>query len=106
MGQVLSGKEARRLRGEGHHLRPAVLIGKEGASPGVVGEIDLALKQHELIKVKVLELSGSERKEFAVQLADKVGAAVAQILGKTILLYREKLDEDESKGHGTTPGDG
>jgi RNA-binding protein len=75
------------LRGAGHHLSPVVQIGKEGATDAVLRQLDEALLAHELVKVKV----GTESPEDRFELADRLGgtgAHVAQILGRTLLVYR------------------
>jgi RNA-binding protein len=84
----LSGKQVRFLKGLGHHLNPVVMIGKEETSPAVVGSLVEALRVHELVKVKIQEGCPMDRKEVAAALAELTQAAVVQILGKTILLYR------------------
>jgi len=87
--QHLTGKQARYLRGLGHHLQPVVMIGKEDLSDSVLASIEEALAAHELIKVKLQEGCLLDRREAAALLAERTGSAVAQVLGKTILLYRQ-----------------
>ena len=84
----LTGKQNRYLRGLGHHLKPVVYIGKEEVNESVIAATEEALNAHELIKVKLQEGCLSDRKEVAAELADATGAAIAQILGKSIMLYR------------------
>jgi RNA-binding protein len=75
------------LRSAGHHLSPVVQIGKEGATDAVLRQLDEALLAHELVKVKV----GTESPEDRFEIADRLGgtgAHVAQILGRTLLVYR------------------
>lgn len=85
---TLTGKQARFLRGLGHPLRPTVMIGRQELTDSVCASLDEALTAHELVKVKIQEGCLLDRREAAEQLAATTGAAVAQILGKTILLYR------------------
>lgn len=85
----LTGKQVRFLRGLGHHLNPVVMIGRSELSEAVLRSTDAALKAHELIKVKLQEGCLLDRREVAAELAARCGAQVAQILGKTFLLYRE-----------------
>ena len=85
----LTGKQSRFLRGLGHHLNPIVMIGRGELSDAVLRSTDEALKVHELIKVRLQEGCDLDRHEVATELAEKSGAQVAQILGKTFLLYRE-----------------
>jgi len=85
---TLTGKQARILRGLGHALRPAVMLGRQDVTDSVRTALDEALTAHELVKVKLQEGCQLDRHEAAVLLATASGAAVAQVLGKTILLYR------------------
>ena len=85
----LTGKQVRFLRGLGHHLQPVIMIGKEELSSKVEQASNEALETHELIKVKLQEGCMLDRKEVASQLAEFTASQVVQILGKTILLYRQ-----------------
>lgn len=93
MSQQLTGKQVRHLRGLGHHLQPVVLIGKDEITEGLVSSVEEALDQHELIKIKLQEGCVMDRKDVASILAERSGAAVAQILGRTILLFRQSEEE-------------
>jgi RNA-binding protein len=86
--QGLSGKAARYLRGLGHHLDPVIQIGKDGITEGVVAATRDALLAHELVKVRVLAEAPIDRKDAGQELADRAGAALAQTLGRTLLLYK------------------
>lgn len=70
-----------------------VLVGKDGIDDGLLGAIDQALLDHELIKIKVGESAALDRDEAASQIAGKTRSEVAQILGNTVLLYRAHPDE-------------
>lgn len=85
---TLTGKQKRFLRGLGHHLQPVVMIGKDEITSKLVAAVNEALDAHELIKMRLQEGCMLDRKEVAEELAETTGGAVAQILGKTILLYR------------------
>jgi RNA-binding protein len=85
---TLTGKQKRFLRGLGHHLQPVVMIGKDELTPALIDAVNEALKAHELIKLRLQEGCMMDRKEVAEELASQTGGDVAQILGKTILLYR------------------
>ncbi len=88
----LSGKQIRHLRGLGHHLQPIVMIGRGELNERVVASLEEALSQHELIKVKLQEGCDLDRHEAAEEMARLTKSAVAQVLGKTILLYRRGED--------------
>ena len=78
----------RTLRAAGHHLAAIVQVGKEGVTTAVVQQLDEALRAHELVKVKVGTESPEDRFETAERLRVDAGAQVAQILGRTMLVYR------------------
>jgi len=84
----LPGVALRHLRALGHDLEPVVMIGKEGITESLVKAASAALLTHELIKVKVQSEAPVDRKEAAASLAEAADAVLAQVLGRTFLLYR------------------
>ncbi|MFK8000881.1 MAG: ribosome assembly RNA-binding protein YhbY [Polyangiales bacterium] len=84
----LSGKQRKHLRGLAHHLSALVRVGHEGLTDGLKDAVDEALATHELIKIKLLESAPIGKKEFAAEVADRCGAHVAGVVGRTIILYR------------------
>jgi RNA-binding protein len=89
---MLTGKQKRYLRGLGHELKPVIMVGKNEMNEALTAETDAALASHELIKVKILESCTMDRHEVAESLAKACGADVAQVLGRTLLLYRRSDD--------------
>jgi len=90
---ALDGKQRRKLRALGHHLAVVVQVGQEGVTGGVIAAVEQALWDHELVKVKVA-LAGREGRRAAVEdLARATGSEVAQVLGRTALLYKPNPDE-------------
>lgn len=76
------------LRTIGHQLRPIVMISERGLSEGVNMELERALEDHELIKVKLAIADPSERREMATALCEQHRAELVQAVGKVVLLYR------------------
>lgn len=85
---MLTGKQKRHLRALGHKLKALIQIGKKEIEDGLVAETSAALDHHELVKVKLLESCILDKHEAAEQLASQCGADIAQVLGRTFLLYR------------------
>jgi RNA-binding protein len=83
-----SGPLRRTLRAAGHHLSAIVQVGKEGATDAVARQLEQALYDHELVKVKVGAESPEDRFEAAERLASAAGGQLAQILGRTLLVYK------------------
>jgi len=90
---MLTGKQRRYLRGLGHELKVIVQIGKGGVDDGLVGAVEQALGDHELIKLRIYENANVDRHEAADAIASRTGSDVAQVLGNTILLYRADPDD-------------
>lgn len=88
----LTSKQIRYLRGLGHHLTPVAMIGQAGITATVIASINDVLTAHELIKIKALSSTSETRHEIADQLKKATGANVVQILGKTLLLYKENKE--------------
>ncbi len=85
----LTGKQVRYLRGLGHHLTPAIMVGRDGITKPLLAAAEEAILAHELIKVKVQKSSSMDRHEVAEELSHLLLAGIAQIIGNTILLFRK-----------------
>lgn len=79
----------KRFKTIGHDLKPVVMVSENGLSEGVLGELDRALTDHELIKVKIAIGDRDARKEVVSELCQQSGAEKIQEIGKVALLYRE-----------------
>jgi RNA-binding protein len=89
----LTGKQRRALRAMAHHLKPVVQVGVGGVSPAVIAKVGEELENHELIKVRVGREAPDDADATAELLAQATGAHLAQIIGRTVLLYRARKDE-------------
>jgi putative YhbY family RNA-binding protein len=100
----LSIQDRKVHRAEAHHLDPVVLVGADGLTPSVKKEIDAALKAHGLVKVRVFGDDRLERERIYGEVADDLGAAQIQHIGKLLVFWRPKpkkervLDEDRKAG--------
>ena len=102
-----SGTLRKRLRAAGHHLSAIVQVGKEGVTEAVLRQLDQALADHELVKVRVGTESPEDRFEAAERLGPGAEAQVAQILGRTMLLYRKHPEKPRFEpGPERPPGGG
>ena len=99
----LTGKQRRRLRALGHHLRPVAIVGREGVTHAVCDAVAAALEAGGLVKVKVGQGCEADRREVARRVAELTGARLVQVLGRTFLLYRP--GERDVLGPGGEPED-
>lgn len=89
----ITPSQRRYLRGLAHPLKPIVMLGGKGVTPSVLAELDHALDDHELIKVK---LDGGDRDERALsltQLLDVSHAEKVQTIGHVAVLYRRNEEQ-------------
>ena len=63
-------------------------MGKGDVSEALIKETSEALASHELIKVKILESCLMDRHSVAEELSAGCRAEVAQVLGRTLLIYK------------------
>ncbi|MCK9175531.1 MAG: ribosome assembly RNA-binding protein YhbY [Desulforhopalus sp.] len=93
----INSKQRQYLKGLAHPLNPLVQIGREGLSEGLIEMASSELSRRELLKVKIAQNSGLEKDETANLIAEKTHAAMVQLIGKTIILYRPnpKLDKEK-----------
>ncbi|AXY43296.1 MULTISPECIES: ribosome assembly RNA-binding protein YhbY [Halomonadaceae] len=85
----LSQAQKKAFRSIGHHLNPVVTVSENGVSEGVLAELDRALADHELIKVKLALAERDDRAAMLEELLAASGAERVQTIGKMALLYRK-----------------
>ena len=90
---MLTAAQRRALLAKAHHLHPVVLVGRQGVTPAVMREIDIALKAHELIKVRMAGGERAERDALAAGICDALACALVQRLGKLLVLWRPRPEE-------------
>lgn len=96
MADRLTSKQRAHLRGLAHSLKPAHQIGKEGVTPAALQAIREAFHRRELLKIRVLENAPEEARETAYELAEALeGVQVAQVIGRTVTLYRPDPDNPQ-----------
>jgi RNA-binding protein len=91
---MLTPAERKALKARAHNLNPVVIVGGKGLTAEVVREIDLALKAHELIKVRAPSLDRDAIDALLAQAAAATGAEPVQRIGKVMVLYRENKDAE------------
>jgi len=93
-----SGELRRVLRGHGHRLSAIVQVGKAGVTAAVVKQVQQAVADHELVKVRVDADSPDDRFAVADALAAIPGVNVVQIVGRAILIYKRHPREPRYEG--------
>lgn len=84
----LSVSERRDLKARAHALNPTVMIGNAGLTEAVLKEIDATLKNHELIKIRVMGDDRAAREAMLEAICNQLEAAPVQHIGKLLVVYR------------------
>ncbi|MDK4528197.1 ribosome assembly RNA-binding protein YhbY [Kingella kingae] len=94
--KTLTKQQIAELKARAHHLNPVVMVGQKGLTEAVVAETITALQAHELIKVRVLGDDREERIAICQALCKSTEAQLVQHIGKLLVLYRERRDEEQA----------
>jgi RNA-binding protein len=89
----LTTKFKQQLKAKAHKLKPIVFIGNNGFTDNVKKEIDLGLRDHELIKIRIQVMDKEERRQLFSQVCEAVGADAIQLIGGIGVVYRKNEEE-------------
>lgn len=85
---ALSNEQKKAYRAIGHTLNPIVTVAGNGLTSNVMDELNRALDDHELIKIKVSVGDREVKKVVIAELIKKSGAELVQQIGNTALILR------------------
>jgi RNA-binding protein len=85
---ALEQARKKQLRNIGHQLTPVVTIAERGLTEGVAAELERALNDHELIKIKLAVDEAAARKALTLEICEQHNAEVVQNIGKVALIFR------------------
>lgn len=95
--RLLPPAERRALRAKAHHLHAVVTVGQHGLTAAVLREIDVNLRAHELIKVRVFSDERDQREVMLARICAGLDAAPVQHIGKLLVLWRPAPEEPPPK---------
>ena len=93
---TLSAAERKALKARAHPLKPVVMIGDAGLSPGVLAEVERGLASHELIKIRVASDERSSREALLAEICTVTGATAVQHIGKILVIWRKGKDSEKT----------
>jgi RNA-binding protein len=93
---MLTTREKKLLKKLSHDLKPLIRIGKNGVTPATIANIDNALKDHELIKIKYLEHK-DQKKTLTRRITEETGSELINQIGNTATLYRESPNPEKKE---------
>jgi RNA-binding protein len=93
----LTGAQRRRLRALAHDSKPLAQLGRHGLSEPFLAEVDRALEEHELIKVRLRGAEREERRQIADELAERLRCEPVGVVGQVAILYRPAAEPDRRR---------
>ena len=93
MLEPLTNAQIRRFKAAAQSMEPMLKVGKAGLSEGFIRSVDVALTQHELVKIKFAEFK-DQKKELAPQLAEKTASHLVMRVGNVMVLHRPRLSAE------------
>lgn len=84
-----SSADKKYLRQLGHQLNPVVTVAAKGLNENVLLEIERALKDHELIKIKLAVGDRVAKKTVTEEICQRCKAQLIQAIGHIVLVYRK-----------------
>ena len=85
----LTQEQKKQYKSIGHHLKPVLIVADNGLTEGVLAELERALSDHELIKIKLNILDRESRLAHIAELCKAGKADLVQVIGKMALIYRK-----------------
>ncbi|MGF1528824.1 MAG: YhbY family RNA-binding protein [Candidatus Competibacterales bacterium] len=88
MSIELTEGQRRHLKGLAHGRKVIVTVGARGLTEAVLNEIDLALRDHELIKVRINAQDRQQRRQMVLTIQESLGTHWLQTVGFVATFYR------------------
>ena len=92
----LTTSQKKKLKALAHKLKPVVLIGQKGITESLVKAVDKALEDHELIKIKFIDLK-DEKIELSEKVISDTGSFLVNMIGNTAIVYRENPERPKDE---------
>jgi RNA-binding protein len=86
---MLTPKQIKQFKAQAHSLKPIVIIGNQGLTAAVHAEIDRALNDHELIKIRINTEEKLHRQQITEEICATEKAELVQMIGKISSIYRK-----------------
>ncbi len=93
----MTSKQRAYLKGLAMNMDAIINIGKSSLTPEMTQAVSEALEKRELIKIGVLKNCADDPKEIANILAERTGSQVVQVIGKKIVLFKQKKKDSKIK---------
>jgi RNA-binding protein len=89
---ALDKKTKQEFMAKAHKLRPVVMIGSKGLTENTTMEIDRALHDHELIKIRIQSSDRELKKEMFKEICGAAKAEAVHFIGGVGVVYRKRVE--------------
>jgi len=86
---TITAADKKHYRTIAHNLNPVIIVGDKGLSEGLMDELNRALKDHELIKIKIAIGDRDDRSKIIDDLVYRTGSELVQTIGKVAVLLKK-----------------
>ncbi len=93
---TLSTDQKKSLRSIGHKLNPIITVAGKGITDNINDEIERALNDHELIKIKLICDDREDKPVLTQTICNEHGAELVQTIGHVILIYRKAAKQNKN----------
>lgn len=91
---TLNNADKKRFRAIGHQLKPVITVAEKGLSENIQLELERALNDHELIKLKLVTGDKAAKAALIEEICALSKGAVVQNIGHVLLLFRAAKRQD------------
>ena len=85
---MLTSGNKRQLKAMANRLNAVFQVGKDGVNSNMITDVLNYLNKYELMKVSILQNCPQDKNEVA-KMFEENGIEVVQIIGKTVVLYKQ-----------------
>lgn len=89
----ITTSEKCKLRSKAHSLKPIIIIGNQGLTENILKEIDRALHDHELIKIRIYVADKNQKKQMIEAICNYSQTDLIQAIGSIIVIYRKRVEQ-------------
>ena len=86
----LTSKQRAYLKSKAQVIEPILQVGKSSVTTELISSVSEAIEKRELIKLHILQNCLDDPKEIANTIAERTQSTVVQIIGKKIVLFKQK----------------
>ncbi|MGU2009683.1 YhbY family RNA-binding protein [Pseudomonas aeruginosa] len=86
---ALTQEQKKQFKSIGHHLKPVLIVAENGLTEGVLAELERALNDHELIKVKLALAERDDPRPQHDEQSAPTRSDQLQSKGNMALVYRK-----------------